>query len=84
MAARRGNRLPDPKVLSPCGDRELKAPCLCRAAVTRAYYEMLLSGASPVAAKEVAVRVYNYHHPGYAPAEAGRLIERWLIPNALH
>jgi hypothetical protein len=45
---------------------------------------MLFNAASPAEALEAAVRVYSYHHPGFGPAKAVRLIERWLTPRALH
>ena len=84
MAARRENRSLDSAVSAPCRDKDSKRPCVCRSAVTRTYFEMLVTAAAPAEATEAAVRVYSYHHPGYGPADAVRLIEGWLAPRALN
>ena len=68
----------------PCSGREPEVSCVCRAAVTRAYYEMRGRGMSQAAAMEVAVRVYNYHHPGLPAWQVAQIIEPWVVPTALH
>ena len=84
MVARKETKRPLAAGAPPCGDHVHDRPCACRRAVTRAYYEMRASVATRAEAMDAAVRVYNYHHPGFPPAEAIAIIRRWLEPNALH
>jgi hypothetical protein len=84
MAARKDHKRARQAGAPPCGDRGEASACLCRRAVTRAFYEMRLNAASPAEALAAAVRVYNYHHPGFAPAEAQAIIQGWLTPRALN
>ncbi len=57
--------------------------CACRAAVTRAFAGMTLSGAPYDSALSVALRVFQHHHPEYQVGVQA-LIERWISPESVH
>jgi hypothetical protein len=57
--------------------------CSCRAAVTRAFAGMTLSGASYDCAIAVAHRVFRHHHPEI-DSGFGAMIERWVSDESLH
>ena len=59
-------------------------PCRCRAAVSRAYTEMLDCEAPEHVAMEAARRVYRYHHPEASDDEAAQIVESWVFRGARH
>lgn len=84
MAARRPDGAGDDGRAAACARLDPEVACACRAAVVRAYHEMILRGASHEAAVEVGTRIFCYHHPGHPRATVSHLVERLVEPAALH
>lgn len=66
------------------GDGAGADPCICKAAVTRAYAGMLEGGAPASVALEAALRVYRYHHPRQADDVARTTVETWVFRGPHH
>src|SRR3546814_126611 len=67
-----------------CGPDTPLDQCRCRAAVTRAYAGMQLSGAPDSVALEAAMRVYRYHHPEASPELMRETVETWVFCGTVH
>jgi|GEM_PF-1201669 hypothetical protein len=67
-----------------CGPDTPLDQCRCRAAVTRAYQSMQVSGVPDSIALEAAVRVYRYHHPEASPDSAQHTVETWVLRGTIH
>lgn len=67
-----------------CGPETTLDECRCRAAVTRAYTGMLVSGVPNRVALEAATRVYRYHHPEADVPSAQNTVESWVFQGAMH
>ena len=67
-----------------CGPDAEIGRCTCREAVTRAFHGMLVSGAPPAVALDVASRIYRHHHPQANFHTAYLTVEAWLSPGQLH
>lgn len=50
----------------------------CVGAVQRSYREMCESGAAETVAFEAALRVFHWHHPEVAAANATTLVRGWV------
>ncbi len=84
MAAKKLNSRDHEWAPGNCESLDPSVSCECRAAITRAYREMIMRGASHITAVEVGMRIYSYHHPGYPPGWVNQLVERLVDPTALH
>ena len=65
-------------------DRPIKADCVCRAAVVRAYGSLTAAGVPAGYALDAAVRVYRFHHPEELTDRARALVERWVLAGPVH
>lgn len=79
---RRKNRCAPARVLDPNGQPGPECPC--RAAVIRAYGEMLKSEVPEGVALQAARRVYRYHHPEVSDEEAAETVEAWVFRGVPH
>ena len=60
-----------------------QADAQCRTATTRAYSEMIASGARDPHAFNAAVRVFQFHHPDARARDAQYIVADWLDPESL-
>ena len=60
------------------------ADCKCYGAVMNAYAGMVRAKCPESVAREVAQRVYTYHHPEDPKEKASLTVERWLYAGHAH
>lgn len=69
------------KLFDAAGDPER---CRCKGAALRAYGGMKDHGAAETEALDAAYRIYRFHHPEDAPADARLTVERWIYAGRPH
>lgn len=69
----------------PCADHPAvgSGDC-CRSAVTRAYREMRSRGVPDAHCLDVAMAVYQWHHPEAEAVSAGAIVGSWVMGSTLH
>ncbi|CAO3403925.1 hypothetical protein [Azospirillum palustre] len=56
----------------------------CRAAVERAFAELVARGEPEGHAREAGLFIFRFHHPDASASEAAETVDFWTRPSLLH
>lgn len=56
----------------------------CRAAVERAFNELVRRGEPKAHARDAGLAIFQFHHPDVPEGEARATVELWTRPSLLH